>query len=153
MYRPDNLRVLFIGESRPAQGTFFYHENSHLYRYIKQAFEQASGAPFSCETFKQFGCWLYDVSGNPVNNIPRAERRKQIKGGLPSLEKVLKELEPEFVYVVKMGDSRAFVSPSIRQAGFIDGLTFFRLPFPANGHQHRFVRELVPVLKKTVFKG
>jgi len=40
-YCPDVVRVLFVGESSPAGGTFFYAANSKLYFATKHAFEQA----------------------------------------------------------------------------------------------------------------
>jgi hypothetical protein len=150
-YRPNKVRVLFVGESRPAEGTFFYHENSNLFRYTKEAFEQASGVPFNCAAFKRHGCWLYDVCGEPVNNLAHVERREKIKNGLPELEKILKQLKPEFVIAVKKGDFIELASPIILDAGFIVGSTFFSLPFPAYGNQHRFVRELVFTLRMTIF--
>ena len=39
-YKPNNVDVLFVGESRPQGGTFFYQENSALYRETKKAFNQ-----------------------------------------------------------------------------------------------------------------
>lgn len=150
-YRPNKVRVIFIGESRPEAGTFFYHENSNLFRYTKEAFEQASGVPFNCEAFKRHGCWLYDVCGEPVNNLAPTQRKERIENGLPELEKILKQLKPEFVIAVKKGDFIKLASPIILDAGFIVGRTFFSLPFPANGNQQRFVRELFSALRKTIF--
>ncbi|MCL5982923.1 MAG: hypothetical protein M1571_10520 [Firmicutes bacterium] len=152
-YRPNKVRVIFIGESRPAAGTFFYHENSNLFRYTKEAFEQASGAPFNCEAFKRHGCWLYDICDEPVNKLAPAERRKQIKKGLLKLEKILKELKPEFVIAVKKGDFLKLASPIILNAGFIVGRTFFSLPFPANSHQRQFAQELVSALRESIFRS
>lgn len=43
-YLPDAVQVLFIGESPPAGGTFFYRANSGLYRATREAFA-AGGFP------------------------------------------------------------------------------------------------------------
>lgn len=37
-YKPKEVRVLFIGESPPEGGTFFYLANSKLYRHTKSRF-------------------------------------------------------------------------------------------------------------------
>lgn len=34
-YRPDKVLALFVGESAPAGGTFFYAGNSQMYRYVR----------------------------------------------------------------------------------------------------------------------
>jgi hypothetical protein len=39
--RPVDVRVLFIGESPPSGGTFFYFANSALYVATKEPFEAA----------------------------------------------------------------------------------------------------------------
>ena len=47
-YRPERIgcvtQALLIGESRPANGTFFYRANSNLFRYTQEAFATAYGA-------------------------------------------------------------------------------------------------------------
>jgi hypothetical protein len=51
-HRPDDVRVLFIGESAPAGGTFFYFKNSKLYQTTCTAFERGAkdlfGRNFLC---------------------------------------------------------------------------------------------------------
>jgi hypothetical protein len=37
-YRPARVRLLFIGESPPASGRFFYRQDSGLYGAIRDAF-------------------------------------------------------------------------------------------------------------------
>ena len=37
-YRPEHIRLLFIGESPPASGRFFYRRDSGLYRAIRDTF-------------------------------------------------------------------------------------------------------------------
>ena len=34
-FKPSKTKILFVGESRPSGGTFFYDKNSNLYRYTK----------------------------------------------------------------------------------------------------------------------
>ena len=36
-YRPDRITTLFVGESAPASGAFFYHGDSAMLRYMQQA--------------------------------------------------------------------------------------------------------------------
>lgn len=40
-YRPERIVALFVGQSPPAGGTFFYFANSNLYRHTERAFREA----------------------------------------------------------------------------------------------------------------
>ena len=42
-YRPDRITTLFVGESAPASGAFFYHGDSAMLRYMQRATEAAFG--------------------------------------------------------------------------------------------------------------
>jgi hypothetical protein len=35
-YRPDRITTLFVGESAPVSGAFFYHGESAMLRYMKR---------------------------------------------------------------------------------------------------------------------
>jgi hypothetical protein len=37
-YRPDGVRILFVGEAPPASGRFFYQADSGLYRAVRDTF-------------------------------------------------------------------------------------------------------------------
>ena len=39
-YRPKKIKLLFIAESRPSNGTFFYFPNSNLFDAIKEGFQR-----------------------------------------------------------------------------------------------------------------
>lgn len=64
-YLPDVVRVLFIGESPPAGGTFFYYANSNLYRATYEGLAAgelgaADGNFRRC--FQHAGCYLEDLA-------------------------------------------------------------------------------------------
>lgn len=52
-YRPKEITLLFIGESPPSGGTFFYNGNSILFQYTREAFEN-----FYNRTFQSYGAFL-----------------------------------------------------------------------------------------------
>jgi hypothetical protein len=72
-YRPDDVRVLFVGESPPAGGTFFYAADSKLYVATRAAFE--TGVPELLvdaqflDDFKALGCFLDDLCLEPINHL------------------------------------------------------------------------------------
>ena len=154
-YKPKPMvKILFVGESRPASGDFFYFKNTNLYRYTKEAFIQAE-IKFSqdnfLDKFKDCGCWLYDVCDKPLNNgLTNAQRRNYIKSGIAKLEGIINELKPEYIIVVKKKEMKELVFSKIRNICDINGKTAFNFPFPACGHQKEYVDELSQILKEII---
>lgn len=144
--KPKNVEMLFVGESRPKSGDFFYYENTDLYRYTKKAFENA-GVKFSLDKFKELNCWLYDVCDKPVNHLSKAQRRDCIKKGIPKLVETIDDLKPHYIIVVKKGDMKKIVYSKICEIGFFDGETVFNTPFPGCSHQNGYVEQLTEILK------
>lgn len=73
-FKPAKIRILFIGESPPASGTFFYDGNSNLAKYTQHAFENCFGTSVSqmsefLRFFKEQGCFLDDLCLYPINDI------------------------------------------------------------------------------------
>lgn len=148
-YKPHTVRILFIGESCPQGGTFFYKGDSNLYKHTKQAFEQAN-IDFSLDQFKEYECWLYDVCDVPVNGLQHHERREHIILGLPRLLATVKELSPKYIIVVKKGDMREIIFKNVCTHGFVDQETIFNVPFPACGRQTEYKNELSAIIKKII---
>jgi hypothetical protein len=150
-YKPAKLRWLFIGESPPANGTFFYKADSKLSRYTQQAFsiaferEFADGKEF-LDSFKAQGCYLIDLCDRPVNNLPGIEREQQRKRCAASLVERIAQHSPEAIIVVMQGIAK-YVQPAIGQAG-LDDLPFYVVPFPAMGNQKRYVERLVAIFRE-----
>ena len=44
-YRPAQVSVLFVGESAPAGGKFFYDGNNQMYRAFREALGPKLGSP------------------------------------------------------------------------------------------------------------
>jgi hypothetical protein len=67
-FRPGKVRVLLVGESRPASGEFFFCEDSRLVKYTDEAFAERYG-PYTdmssfLAQFKSLGCYLARVGRN-----------------------------------------------------------------------------------------
>ena len=64
-YRPERVQILFVGESPPASGRFFYQADSGLYRAVKETFLTAI-APLAkndfLDSFRSLGCYLVDLA-------------------------------------------------------------------------------------------
>ena len=134
--RPSDIRVLFVGESPPAGGTFFYAANSILYNATKDAFEQ--GVPELLagdfrDDFRALGCFVDDLCLTPVNHLrdsPELEqqREEERKRGEGPLSDRIREADPLAVAIVMKGIAEN-VEASIAAAGAA-GVCTRAFPFP-----------------------
>jgi hypothetical protein len=150
-FRPKKVRILFVGESPPASGRFFYHADSGLYRAIREAFVKAfpnlREADF-LKLFRNLGCYLLDLCDRPVDHLQLRSRRKLCRAGEPRLAKSIATLRPEIVIVVIRSIARN-VQRSERQAHWSG--RHVELPYPGRWIRHRtaFIRQLVPILRQS----
>lgn len=123
-FRPERIRVLFVGESPPASGRFFYAANSRLYAATVEAFTRF--VPDLCagdflQNFKSLGCFLVDLLDEPINHLQtlrRLEMRilgvRALVGWLKSLPDdqptaaiaVMKEIKPYVREALDLADRR-----------------------------------------------
>lgn len=147
-YRPVRTSVLFVGESRPAGGTFFYAGNSHLFRYTAEAFGYQAGETARAEQFltrfMELGCYLVDLCPVPVNILPARAREVERSARTAALAVAIRSLQPNAVVNVMKG-----IRPHVEQAihdSQVRLVGTWHLPFPAQGHQREYVAELQRVL-------
>lgn len=154
-FKPKNIRFLFIGESMPAGGTFFYFENSNLYNYTKEAFLQNFDWPEKdfLKFFKSNGFYLDDLCQEPINHLTESEKKQARKAYEASLSDRLKEYKP----LVIMSTPKS-IEKNVNSAINLSGLRIenYSLPFPAMSNQHKYVEELSRLLNdviKPMFRG
>ena len=104
-FRPPRVRVLFVGESPPAGGTFFYIGNSTLARYTREGFSKAYGVDFQStkeflNSFMNNGFYLEDLCQVPVNNMDGSNRRKTQKDSVEDFTNRLKDIGPNAVITI-----------------------------------------------------
>jgi len=152
-YRPNVVDILFVGESRPQNGTFFYKEDSNLYRETKKAFNEYFGKDiFTLDAFKNWNCWLYDICENPVNGMDNVAREDEILQNLPRLEYWIKTENPKYIIVCKKGSVRDAILASSIMNKYRENETIFFLPFPSHGRQREFREGLIKTLSKIRFQ-
>lgn len=157
-YRPNDLRILFIGESRPACGTFFFAADSNLFLSTEAAFRRVYGECFQpgihfLNFFRSVGCYLEDLCLEPVNNLASTARRAAHRVAINHLANRLDGHHPHTIIVV--GRSRSLcrsVGMALTEAGLQDVLRF-ELPFPAMSHQTRYISELSALIGDLRSKG
>jgi hypothetical protein len=108
-FRPEKIATLFVGESAPHSGKFFYKEDSNLYRHMRKAF--GAGDDFLAK-FKSSCFYLDDLALEPINQIKASAARKEARlRAVPSFAKRLVEYRPEAVVALMRG-----IEPMVRTA-------------------------------------
>jgi hypothetical protein len=149
-YRPADVRILFVGESPPVSGRFFYQTDSGLYRAIRNTFRAAFPAlpeEDFLNSFRYLGCYLVDLCDTPVDRLGSDNRKQACRDGEARLTKTLRELNPRIVITVVRS-----ISANVRRAqesANWKGL-YVELPYPGRWKEHRtvFEKALKPVLHR-----
>src|SRR5271168_4954549 len=149
-YRPVRVKILFVGESPPASGRFFYQADSGLYRAVRDVFLKASPAfrtGHFLESFQAHGCYLVDLCVRPVNRLNPKERRQACVDGEVRLSKMLREFRPKMVVTV-VRSIALNVQRAQLQANW-EGM-HLELPYPGRWKHHRiaFAKVLTPILRR-----
>lgn len=149
-FRPRNMRVLFVGESAPASGRFFYRRNSGLYRAIRNLFEAADPSIRDenfLEKFQHCGCYLIDLCGEPVDKLEPNARRAAHLAGERSLRQAISRLQPEMI-VSLCRSIRPIVSRAATAANWTGPI--IDVPYPGRWIHHNrvFTAKLLPVVKR-----
>lgn len=153
-FKPERVRVLLVGESRPAGGTFFYLENSILFQATREAFlrvrvDVEPGA--FLREFMAAGCYLEDLCDHPVNRLAEREREAARAAAVPGLIHRLRGLEPDVVIVVMRA-----IADDVRRALSGAGLGSVPVevvPFPRKKHRATYVREMSEYFRRWVATG
>ncbi len=148
-YRPERVRILFVGEAPPASGRFFYAGDSGLYRAIRDAFGAAfpGGRPARfLDAFRARGCYLVDLCPRPVDRLGASARQRARRSGEARLAGFVHRTRPEAVVVVVRS-----IAPNVRRALARAGWTgrSVELAYPGRWKRHRdaFLRDLPPFLR------
>ncbi len=131
-YRPTRITTLFVGESAPHGGTFFYNQNSGLFREIRKAFH---GQEAFLDDFKDKGFYLDDLVLEPVNHLEARDRIAHCRDSISSFAKRLKNYKPEAIVILLLS-----IKPMVLKAMHEAGLSYepYCTPYPGFGNQPRF---------------
>jgi hypothetical protein len=141
--------MLFVGESPPASGRFFYSRDSGLYRALLDAFHLADKSIADenfLEAFRDAGCYLIDACLQPVDRMESSARRAACLDGESHLARSFRTFQPETI-VSLVHSIRANVERAAERARWKGILV--AVPYPGRWIQHRkvFLTSLVPHLR------
>ena len=147
-FRPRHIRTLFVGESRPASGGFFY-VSSPMTGYMQRVFSSVFSRTFCSQEeflkfFKSTGFYLDDISRGPVDKVHSSVRRKLVTAGIEDLSQRIGTYQPERVIAVLKR-----IKPDVIKAAQLANFPghVMAVPFPGQSHQTSFVRELSAILE------
>ena len=148
-YRPENIKVLFVGESPPESGDFFYVE-SLMTTFVSRPFESRFNIQFKDNQdflvfFQKQQCYLDDLCLEPVDTLPLAERRLKLQESVLPFSERLAEMKPLIVVSI-LKRIEKYVLEAVRLSGI--ETTFYSVPFPGFGNQTRFNEEVIKILDK-----
>jgi hypothetical protein len=143
-YRPERIATLLVSESAPASGEFFYFGNTALAREMARAMTAAgliSSGDFP-EQFKARGWYLDDLVLTPVNRL-EAARKKQCRDAQKSLAKRIEKYRPRAIVSLLLS-----IEDIVEDAAIAAGSDAprYAVPFPGNGQQARFRKEMARLL-------
>lgn len=148
-YQPDQIKALFIGESPPASGKFFYCEGA-MTAYTARAFEMVFDRAFPDTTsflkfFQVKGCYLDDICLTPVDKLPPKQRRFMLNDSVAPFALRLAEYNAEIIIVV-LKRILPYVERAVSMANVIS--LVYSLPFPGFGHQKKYIEGLSEILQR-----
>ena len=146
-YRPKRINVLFVGESAPASGKFFYKADPPVFREIRRAFSQHFG--LRCEDrefldwFKASGCFLDDLVHTHINDKASGARKAARSASVESLASRIAEYRPKTIISIMKA-----IDPYVKDARRKSGICtkYFCVPFPGYHWQREFRHEMCKLL-------
>ena len=152
-FRPNRVTLLFVGESPPASGKFFY-DKGPMTRFTATAFEAAHELTFSptdpkefLTYFKRCGCFLDDISHSPIDGLAAEDRTRRLAESVADFARRLAAFKPKAIVVALKK-----IEPHARIAAAQAGLQvpIHVVPFPGYGHQTKYIERLAEIVRQYV---
>jgi hypothetical protein len=145
-YRPDQIKTLFVGESAPYSGDFFYCGDNAMLHHMQRAVEMALGESSDfLKSFKAYGWYLDDLVLTPVNHLTKSQREAECLGAQKSLADRIAVYRPEAI-VSLLISIKPFVDAAAIAAG--SNAPRYAVPFPGMGQQARFQTAMASIIPK-----
>lgn len=152
-YLPETLKLIFILESPPISGKYFYDKTGNKAEPLFNEMMKAIGCePIDKEDglqfFKNKGYFLVDSTYKPVNNLNRKVRDNTILSDFSELLADLRSITPDKkspIVLVKVNVCQLLEIRLISE-GFIVLNKGNVVPFPSTGQQKRFQAAICKIL-------
>ena len=151
-YHPSNLRHIFILESPPDSGKYFYDECGKVSEFLFKAMMRfieftPSNKKEGLEYFQKCGYLLVDATYRQVNNLTCSERDKIICEDFDLLLEDLSNINPEkkIPLILVKANICEILEDCLEQKGFAVLNNKTKIPFPSTGNQNKFHEKLVQI--------
>ena len=148
-FRPSRIDVLFVGESAPTGGTFFFKGDSSAFREMQKAFGKHFGRALGDDEFlawfKKRSCFLDDLVLKPIDKEERKKRRDARQASVAGLASRIAAYQPKSVVAIAKSIDK-HVKEALRLSGV--GADYHCVSFPGNGQQGNFQIEMEVLLPK-----
>ena len=146
-YKPEWIVTLFVGESAPVSGAFFYKDDTALAHHMRKAMEAAG---FDCSgdflsTFKSLGWYLDDLVLEPINDLSPKQRKARHRECQESLRQRIASCRPRAVVSLLLSIRDIVETAAARAAP--DARTH-AVHFAGFGQQNVFRAEMAEILPK-----
>jgi len=130
-FRPDQITTLFVGESSPVNGTFFYDGDNSMVRYMQRAVEAVLPDEGNfLDRFRGYGWYLDDLVLTPINHLQPSARRAAWLRASNSLAGRIDEYRPLAIVSLLSGIKR-IVEGRRKDCG--QHCNFIQRPIPRHG--------------------
>ena len=154
-YQPHKIKILFVAESPPSSGGYFYFSETigkdHLFRETMKALDLwpvsrplrrgVDKRPL-LERFRSNGFFLIDTCELPVDKLSTTERMTAVRRGAVGLASRVRRLNPAHIILVKNTVFRPVCQALEREGLGRRILNKTSLPFPSHGNQKKFRNNL-----------
>jgi len=156
-FTPSNPKIIFVLESPPASGLYFYNPDGKTSEPLFKAImkDVLEIAPESKEVglaeFAARGYLLIDATYKPVNDLDDREADAIIASDFPELvEDLGNHAGPESGIVLVKANVFALLASKLQDTGFNVLNKGISIPFPGTGNQRKFRTAVRAVLGLTV---
>ena len=152
-YLPTNVKVVFILESPPTSGKYFYDEEGSLSESLFSAMMKLlnlkpQNKREGLKAFADSGHFLVDATYEPVNQLKGKIRDNTIFRNFEKLVTDLKKLgDPELInFVLVKANICRLLEPRLLSKGFNIRNNGIIVPFPSTGQQKKFSIEIQKIV-------
>ena len=159
-YHPQDLKLIFILESPPISGLYFYDcsgkTSEPLFNELMKLFKiNAKNKEEGLREFQNRGYLLIDSTYKQINDLRGKDRDNEILDDYVLLVEDLKEINPTKsipLILVKANVCKLLENPLTREGFRVlnDGVV---IPFPSTGQQKRFHSKVLDVLTTEGIEG
>jgi hypothetical protein len=154
-YSPKKLRAIFVLESPPKTGKYFYNPNGLVTEQLFGAMMRLLGLSpkdknAGLQEFQRRGFIVVDASYEPVNGLADKARDKKILESFPALVRDLISFDSarNTPLILVKANICTLLRPRLDREGFAIANHNEKIPFPGSGRQKEFHEKTKSVLAR-----